>query len=40
VLRALARQLLIVFLVPPLINDTDGRGLHDRATGTALVRTR
>jgi uncharacterized RDD family membrane protein YckC len=39
-LRALARQLLIVFLVPPLINDTDGRGLHDRATGTALVRTR
>jgi uncharacterized RDD family membrane protein YckC len=39
-LRALGRQILIVFLVPPLINDTDGRGLHDRATGTALVRTR
>ena len=39
-LRALGRQILIVFLVPPLINDADGRGLHDRATGTALVRTR
>jgi uncharacterized RDD family membrane protein YckC len=39
-LRALSRQILIVFLVPPLINDTDGRGLHDRATGTALVRAR
>jgi uncharacterized RDD family membrane protein YckC len=39
-LRSLGRQILIVFLVPPLINDADGRGLHDRATGTALVRTR
>ncbi|MBT0565323.1 RDD family protein [Williamsia sp. CHRR-6] len=40
IVRALARQVLIVFLVPPLINDPDGRGLHDRATQTALVRTR
>ncbi|MDL9937342.1 RDD family protein [Gordonia sp. ABSL1-1] len=38
--RALARQVLIVFLVPALINDYNGRALHDRATGTALVRTR
>lgn len=38
--RALVRQILIVFLVPPLINDHDGRGMHDRATGTALIRTR
>ncbi|MGZ8180289.1 RDD family protein [Williamsia sp. SKLECPSW1] len=40
VVRAFFRQLLIVFIVPPLVNDPDGRGLHDRATGTALVRTR
>lgn len=38
--RALVRQVLIVFLVPALINDHDGRGMHDRATGTALVRMR
>lgn len=38
--RALVRQVLIVFLVPPLVNDQDGRGMHDRATGTALVRMR
>jgi uncharacterized RDD family membrane protein YckC len=38
--RALIRQVLIVFLVPPLINDHDGRGMHDRATGTALIRAR
>ncbi len=40
IVRAFFRQLLIVFIVPPLLNDADGRGLHDRATGTALVRTR
>lgn len=40
VLRALGRQVLIVFLVPALINDYNGRALHDRATGTALVRSR
>ncbi|MCP2162588.1 RDD family protein [Williamsia serinedens] len=40
IIRAFFRQLLIVFIVPPLLNDPDGRGLHDRATGTALVRTR
>lgn len=38
--RALVRQVLIVFLVPALINDHDGRGMHDRATGTALLRMR
>lgn len=40
IVRAVARQLLIVFLVPALINDYNGRALHDRATGTALIRTR
>lgn len=40
VIRAFFRQVLLVFIVPPLLNDADGRGLHDRATGTALVRTR
>ncbi|MGW6379159.1 RDD family protein [Rhodococcus sp. NPDC055112] len=40
IVRALARQVLLVFVVPALITDLDGRGMHDRATGTALVRTR
>ncbi|GAB33492.1 transporter [Gordonia otitidis] len=39
-IRALARQLLIVFIVPALMNDYNGRALHDRATGTAMIRTR
>lgn len=38
--RALARQVLIVFIVPALMNDYNGRALHDRATGTAIIRTR
>ncbi|GGK61277.1 RDD family protein [Nocardia camponoti] len=38
--RALARQVLIVFVVPALFTDADGRGMHDRATGTALVIAR
>ncbi|MBM7460433.1 RDD family protein [Rhodococcus coprophilus] len=40
IVRALARQLLIVFVVPATVTDVDGRGLHDRATGTAIVRAR
>lgn len=38
--RALVRVVFIFFLLPPLIQDADGRGMHDRATGTALIRTR
>lgn len=38
--RSLVRVVFIFFLLPPLIQDDDGRGLHDRATGTALIRTR
>lgn len=39
-LRAVVRAILTVFLFPPIIQDTDGRGMHDRATGTAVIRTR
>lgn len=38
--RAAARTILTFFLFPPVIQDTDGRGMHDRATGTAVIRTR
>lgn len=38
--RALVRQLIILFVVPAVVTDMDGRGMHDRATGTALVRSR
>ena len=30
--------LLIALVIPPLFTDADGRGLQDRATGTAVVR--
>ncbi|MCX4098673.1 RDD family protein [Nocardia sp. alder85J] len=40
IVRALARQALLVFVIPALFTDSDGRGMHDRATGTALVRSR
>ncbi|KAB3520857.1 RDD family protein [Corynebacterium sp. zg254] len=38
--RSVVRTLLTVFLFPPVIQDTDGRGMHDRATGTAVIRVR
>lgn len=38
--RSLVRVVFIFFLLPPLIQDEDGRGMHDRATGTTLIRTR
>ena len=38
--RALVRQLILLFVVPAVITDMDGRGMHDRATGTALLRSR
>ncbi|MFR9753203.1 RDD family protein [Nocardia sp. 004] len=38
--RALARQILLIFVAPALFTDADGRGMHDRATGTALVHSR
>ena len=39
-LRALPRTLLVALIVPAAIIDADGRGLHDRVTGTVVVRTR
>lgn len=33
------RTALLLLLVPALISDRDGRGLHDRAAGTVVVRT-
>jgi hypothetical protein len=38
--RALARSAMLVFVIPALFTDLDGRGMHDRATGTAVVRSR
>lgn len=36
--RAALRFALLALLVPALITDSDRRGLHDRASGTAVVR--
>jgi hypothetical protein len=36
--RAVVRTGLLVLLVPALVVDADGRGLHDRLTDTAVVR--
>lgn len=38
--RALVRQVLIAVVVPAVVTDIDSRGMHDRATGTALLRSR
>jgi len=34
---ALARQVLIALVIPPLVYRPDGRGLHDLAAGSAVV---
>ncbi len=38
--RALLRTALLFFVVPAVVTNTDNRGLHDRAVGTVVVRTR
>ena len=38
--RALVRTVLLCLAVPPLVWDRDGRGLHDRAVDTAVLRAR
>ena len=38
--RAVVRTALLILLVPALLVDADGRGLHDRLTDTAVVRER
>jgi uncharacterized RDD family membrane protein YckC len=41
VVRAFVRSFMLLwFALPALFTDADGRGMHDRATGTALVRAR
>jgi len=37
--RAVVRFVLLCALIPALISDRDGRGLHDKVAGTAVVRT-
>ena len=38
--RAVVRTALLMLLVPALLVDADGRGLHDRLTDTAVVLER
>ena len=35
--RALLRAVLLALLIPAMISDGDGRGLHDRAAGSIVV---
>jgi uncharacterized RDD family membrane protein YckC len=37
--RILLRTVLLVLLVPALVFDRDGRGLHDRVADTAVVKS-
>ena len=39
-LRALVRTLLVCLVIPAVLTDPDGRGLHDKASSTVVVRTR
>ena len=38
-LAALLRTALLVLVIPAAVMDEDGRGLHDRAAGTVVVRS-
>lgn len=35
--RAVVRTLLTMFVLPAAMVDADGRGMHDRGTGTAVI---
>lgn len=37
---AVIRTFLLCLVIPPVVHDADGRGLHDRAAGTVVLRTR
>ncbi len=39
-LRAVPRAILTALILPAAIVDADGRGLHDKAAGTIVLRTR
>jgi uncharacterized RDD family membrane protein YckC len=36
--RLVVRGLLVAIVIPALLTDSDGRGLHDRLSGTAVLR--
>lgn len=38
--RALGRTVLLALVIPAVVWDADGRGMHDRAVGTRIVSTR
>ncbi|GII98076.1 RDD family protein [Sediminihabitans luteus] len=38
--RAAVRTVLLCLVIPAVVWDRDGRGVHDRAAGTVLLRTR
>jgi uncharacterized RDD family membrane protein YckC len=35
---ALVRTVLLLTVIPPLVNDSDLRGMHDRAANTVVIR--
>lgn len=37
---AVIRTVLLCLVIPPVVYDTDDRGLHDRAAGTIVLRAR
>lgn len=39
-LRAIPRTIMVGVIIPAVVWDRDGRGLHDRAVGTIVVRFR
>ncbi len=39
-LAVVVRSILLFLVVPAVIYDRDGRGLHDRAAGTVVIKTR
>ena len=38
--RALLRTALVFVIIPAVVWDVDNRGLHDKLTGTVVIRTR
>ena len=36
--RVILRTLLICLVIPAVVYDSDGRGLHDRAVGSVVIR--
>ena len=40
VVKALVRTVLLALVIPAVVWDPEGRGIHDRAAGTRIVNTR